>query len=97
MQKFAFSLAGNFSHSLSHCVDLCIEPLSPRPLACSWLAFLRPFLPMGRPNIDEPLSFGVNPRFSATATRKHECVYAVVIHDGKAQVTVGWNILNGTE
>jgi hypothetical protein len=26
--------------------------------------------PMGRPNIDGPLSFGANPRLSATATRK---------------------------
>jgi hypothetical protein len=52
---------------------------------------------MGRPNIDGPLSFGVNPRLFATATRKHEFVYAVAIHDCKAQVTVGWNILNGTD
>ncbi len=51
---------------------------------------------MGRPNIDGPLSFGVNPRLFTTATRKHEFVYAIAIHDCKAQVTVGWNILDET-
>ena len=52
---------------------------------------------MGRPNIDGPLSFGVNPRLSATATRKHEFVHAVAIHDCEAQVTVGWHSLDGTD
>ena len=52
---------------------------------------------MGRPNIDGPLSFGVNPRLSAAATRKREFVHAVAIHDCKAQVTVGRHTFDGTD
>jgi hypothetical protein len=52
---------------------------------------------VGWANLDWPLSFGVNPRLSATATRKYEFVHAVAIHDCKAQVTVGWDFLDGTD
>jgi hypothetical protein len=61
------------------------------------MAFLKPFLPMGRPNIDGSLSFGVNPRLSATATREREFVHGAALHDCKAQVTVGWYIPDGTD
>ena len=52
---------------------------------------------MGRPDIDGPLSIGVNPRLSATATREHEFMYPVAADDCKAQVTVSWNMLDETD
>jgi hypothetical protein len=49
------------------------------------------------PDIDGPLSFGLNPRLSATATRKRQFMCAVAVDDCKAQVAIGWNILDGTD
>jgi hypothetical protein len=49
------------------------------------------------PDIDGPLSFRLNPRLSATATREHEFMHPVAVDDCKAQVTVSWNMLDGTD
>jgi len=54
----------------------------------------RPFLPMRRNNIDEPLRFGIDKRASGPAAGKQQLVHDTLLDDGEPQVAINRNVGN---
>ena len=49
-----------------------------------------PFPPMGRADVQPLLGFHLYPTGGDAPAREHECVQAVIVDDGKFEITVEW-------